>query len=740
MPDPVRWNALRSGTLRDPHAILGMHTLDKKRVLIRVFDPAANDVSVSYGDRYETTVRMKKIAPEGLFAVSIDSPVHFPYLVEKIYDNGSSFRAHDPYSFLPGIGEMDLYLFNAGEHHRIYEAMGAHAHAMGDVTGVLFTVWAPNAARVSVVGNFNCWDGRRNPMRLMGSSGIWELFIPALGEGEVYKFEIRSANGDVFTKLDPYARRTELRPANAGIVLGKENFEWHDADWMDRRGKTNLQNAPVNVYEVHLGSWRGPGLPELKEGNEFPNYRELAHALADYVQDMGYTHVELLPVCEHPLDQSWGYQVTGFYAPTARFGSPEDFAYFVDYMHTRGIGVLLDWVPAHFPKDAFSLGRFDGTALYEHADPKQGEHRDWGTYIFNFGRCEVRNFLIGSALYWLDKYHVDGLRVDAVASMLYLDYSRNAGDWIPNKFGGNENLEAISFLKNLNELAHKLFPGIVMVAEESTSWPGVSKPTYLGGLGFTFKWNMGWMHDTLEYFHLDPVYRSFNHGKLTFSLLYAFSENFMLPLSHDEVVHGKGSLINKMPGDYQQKFANLRALFVYMMTHPGKKLLFMGGEFAQFAEWNCNAGLDWMLLDYPQHAAMKKMVRSLNFFYRENPSLWGDDFSPSGFQWLDGGDYRQSIVSYIRRDRKTGEPLVVILNLTPIVRDHYRTGVPLPGEWEEVFNTDHAEFGGTNLLNGEVMTAQTGLYHGQAWNISLRLPWLGAVILRCKSRKKESVG
>ena len=487
---------------------------------------------------------------------------------------------------------------------------------------------------------------------------------------------------------------------------------------------------------MHLASWRGPGLRKLDPENEddFHNYRELAHALADYILEMGYTHIELLPVCEHPLDQSWGYQVTGFYAPTARYGSPEDFAYFVDYMHQKGIGVILDWVPAHFPKDSFSLGRFDGTALYEHADPRQGEHRDWGTYIFNFGRNEVRNFLIGSALYWFDKFHVDGLRVDAVASMLYLNYSRSDGDWIPNKYGGNENLEAVAFLRRLNELAHEQFPGIMMVAEESTSWPGVSRPAYLGGLGFTFKWNMGWMHDTLEYFAQDPIYRSFNHGKITFSLLYAFTENFILPLSHDEVVHGKKSLLDKMPGDYQQKFANLRALFSYMATHPGKKLLFMGGEFGQWIEWNCNAGLDWMLLDYPQHAAMKRLSADLNHFYRGNPSLWEVDFTAPGFQWLDGGDFRQSVLSYIRWNRDHTDAVVVILNLTPVVRNDYITGVPFPGEWVEVFNSDASEYGGTGLLNSGVMKTEEGIYHGQPQHIRLRLPWLGAVFL--KLRKK----
>ena len=731
--DSEAYRTLFEGRISDPHALLGMHT-GKDGIIVRVYDPVAQEVFLLADGK---KLPMEKVADAGLFVKTFPGKKkHFDYAVEKHFSDGGTFTSEDPYHFLPGVGEMDMYLFNSGEHHRIYEVMGAHPHHMGEVEGVLFAVWAPNAERVSVIGDFNCWDGRRDMMRLMGSSGIWELFIPSLKPGDLYKYEIRTKNGDILVKLDPYAQRTELRPNNAGRVPAATPFAWSDGDWMEQRAKRNILNSPVNIYEVHLASWRGPGLRKLdpKKKDDFHNYRELAHALADYILEMGYTHIELLPVCEHPLDQSWGYQVTGFYAPTARYGSPEDFAYFVDYMHAKGIGVILDWVPAHFPKDSFGLGRFDGTALYEHADPRQGEHRDWGTYIFNFGRNEVKNFLIGSALYWFDKFHVDGLRVDAVASMLYLNYSRNEGEWIPNKYGGNENLEAIAFLRRLNELAHELFPGIMMVAEESTAWPGVSRPAYLGGLGFTFKWNMGWMHDTLEYFALDPIYRSYNHGKITFSMLYAFTENFILPLSHDEVVHGKKSLLDKMPGDYQQKFANLRALFSYMTTHPGKKLLFMGGEFGQWIEWNSNAGLDWMLLDYPQHAAMKRLSADLNRFYRENPALWEVDFTDDGFQWLDGGDFRQSILSYIRWNRKHTEAVVVILNLTPVVRDDYVTGVPFAGEWVEVFNSDAVEYGGTGLTNPGVMKTEEGLYHGQEQHIRLRLPWLGAVFLK-KNKK-----
>ena len=722
---------LFAGTLADPHSVLGIHEFNDG-VIIRVFDPLADSVEILTGSDFSNSEPMRNEG-RGLFTAIFKKSPFFAYRVKKYFADGTIFTSADPYSFLPGIGEMDTYLFNLGEHRNVYEMMGAHCRTRDGVEGVEFTVWAPNAVRVSVIGDFNCWDGRRGMMRLMGNTGVWELFIPGLCAGDLYKFEIRTQNGDIFTKLDPYARQIQRRPDNAGIVTGSEPFHWSDEVWMEKRRSGNPMNRPMNVYEIHLGSWGNPGLKPLPEGEEFHNYREIADILGKYLSEMGYTHVELLPVCEHPLDQSWGYQVTGFYAPTSRYGTPEDFAYFVDHMHSLGIGVLLDWVPAHFPKDAFSLGRFDGTALYEHADPRQGEHRDWGTYIFNYGRCEVCNFLLGSALYWMDHFHVDGLRVDAVASMLYLDYSRNAEDWIPNKYGGNENLEAVAFLRRLNELTNELFPGTVMIAEESTSWPGVSKPTYLGGLGFTYKWNMGWMHDSLEYFKQDPVFRSYNHGKLTFSLMYAFSENFVLPLSHDEVVHGKCSLLNKMPGDYQQKFANLRALFAYMATHPGKKLLFMGGEFAQWIEWNCNQALDWHLLDYPQHKAMQTLVKELNFFYRANNALWDDDFTNAGFQWLDGGDVHQSIVSYIRWDKERKDPVVVILNMTPVVRDNYTTGVPLPGDWVEVLNTDASRFGGTNLLNDGVYTAEPGIYHGQDQHITIRLPWLGAVILKKKN-------
>ena len=726
LPDQGALSRLLAGRLDDPHSILGMHS-ERGGVVVRVYDPAARAVTLLREGA--SPAPMTRIHPSGLFGIFFRRKTHFAYRLEKDYGD-RVFTAEDPYQFLPCPGEMDLYLFNRGEHRRPWEFMGARQRDEGGVKGVSFAVWAPNAERVSVVGDFNCWDGRRHPMRLLGQSGVWDLFIPGLKAGDVYKYEIRTKSGDIFLKLDPYARRTELRPRNAGIVPSDTPFRWTDDDWMKARAGKNILEQPVNIYEVHLGSWGGPGLPELPEGKEFHNYRELAEALANYLQDMNYTHVELLPVFEHPLDMSWGYQVTGFYAPTARFGTPEDFAYFVDRMHRAGIGVILDWVPAHFPKDAFSLGRFDGTALYEHADPRQGEQKDWGTYIFNFGRNEVRTFLTGSALYFLENFHADGLRVDAVASMIYLNYSRNDGEWIPNKYGGVENLEAVDFLKNLNALAHKEFPGIMMTAEESTSWPGVSRPVWLGGLGFTFKWNMGWMHDTLDYFELDPLYRSYHHGKLTFSLMYAFSENFVLPLSHDEVVHGKKSLIGRMYGDYRQQFANLRALFAWMQTHPGKKMLFMGGEFAQMIEWNYAQPLDWLLLKYPAHDSIRRMVSELNRVYRETPALWENDFRPDGFEWIDVGDYNRSIFSYVRWDKKRTDPVLVILNLTPVVRDNYETGVPLPGVWREVFNTDREEYGGTGLLNGADMPSRPGSRNNRDQYITLRLPWLGAVILR----------
>ena len=722
-----------NGDYGTPHNLLGMHYSKKNKAMrIVAFDPQADRIDVLYDNEKIKTLDL--LDNNGVYgALFEDKKDFFSYRLEKYYGK-NSFIAEDPYSFMPCIGDTDLHLFNEGKHLYIYNIMGAHYMVHQNVKGTRFVVWAPNAKRVSVVGNFNSWDGRRNPMRTMGSSGLWELFVPQLQPGEIYKYEIKAQNNDIFLKMDPYAQQTELRPRNAAVIAKNESFNWSDQQWMTKRHRTDILKTPVNIYEVHLGSWGGPGLRTLDPYNEddFHSYREIAEPLADYVEKMGYTHVEFLPVAEHPLDQSWGYQITAFFAPTARHGSPEDFAFLVDYLHNRNIGVLLDWVPAHFPKDAFSLGRFDGTALYEHADPKQGEHSDWGTYIFNYGRNEVKNFLIGNALYWLDKFHIDGLRVDAVASMLYLDYSREEGEWIPNKYGGNENIEAINFIRELNTLTHQHFPGVMMIAEESTAWGGVSRPTYIGGLGFTFKWNMGWMHDSLKYFKDDAVFRSYHHNDLTFSMLYAFTENFILPLSHDEVVHGKGSLIERMSGTYEQKFANLRVLYGYMMTHPGKKLLFMGGEIAQWNEWNCKDTLDWNLLDYPIHNCLQHYVMAINNFYKENPALWEDDFTGNGFEWIEAGDAQQSVLSFVRWNKHRDDPVVVILNMTPVPRDNYNIGVPYSGDWEIVMNSDAEEFGGYSSAQTPILEAFDGVFHGMPYHLAVDLPGFSALFLKRK--------
>lgn len=729
LPTDEQTASIVNGWCKDPHAFLGMHQ-NAYGVMVRVFDPYAQRVKMCWADR---EIEMVKVHDAGLFVIGFPAHKHhFAYTLEKVFDEGV-YVSEDPYCFLPQIGETDIYLFNEGTHENAYEFMGAHARDIGGVKGVVFCVWAPNADRVSVVGDFNCWDGRRHPMRLMGQSGIWELFIPRMGEGEVYKYEIRAKNSDVFLKLDPFAFFAEKRPNNAGIINNAAwRYKWTDDAWMSERVETNWRERPMNVYEIHLASWQHPSLRPCNPDDEHDlhNYREIAHVLADYLLEMGYTHVELMPILEHPLDISWGYQVSAYYAPTSRFGTPDDFAYFVDYLHSKGIGVLLDWVPAHFPKDAFSLGRFDGTALYEHADPRKGEHQDWGTYIFNYGRCEVQSFLLGNAFYWFDKFHIDGLRVDAVASMLYLDYSRKHGEWLPNQYGGNENIEAIDFLRRLNAATNRLFPGTMMIAEESTAWPGVSRPNYAGGLGFNFKWNMGWMHDVLSYFSRDPVHRSYHQNDLTLPMLYFTTENFVLPLSHDEVVHGKKSLLDKMPGDYWRKFANLRALYTWMTAHPGKKLLFMGGEFGQWIEWNCKKGLDWLLLEYESHRNLKNMVATLNRLYCKLPALWEDDFSVNGFQWIDASNYRESIVAFVRWDKKRMRPVLIVANLTPTPHEAYQVGVPLAESWVEIFNSDAAEWGGSGIVNtGTLKTIpKEEIFHGQFQAIELKLPPLGAAI------------
>jgi 1,4-alpha-glucan branching enzyme len=650
-----------------------------------------------------------------------ESPTH-PYKLEWVDKLGSRHVTHDPYSFPPQLPDFDIHLFSEGKHRHAYRFFGAHPHTAEGINGVLFAVWAPNAARISIVGDFNQWDGRCHPMRSRGGSGVWELFIPDIGNGALYKFEILTPQGTISLRTDPYGNYFQIRPETASIVIPASEYSWSDHPWLSKRKDTDWQQQPMSVYEVHLGSW------QRDENGDFLNYRELAERLCKHVKQTGFTHIELLPVSEHPLDASWGYQSTGYFAPTSRFGAPDDFRYFVNLLHQNDIGVLLDWVPAHFPRDRHALAHFDGTALYEHEDPRKGEHRDWGTLIFNFGRNEVRNFLISSAIYWLEEFHIDGLRVDAVASMLYLDYSREPGDWIPNQYGGRENLEAVDFLRELNSVTHDLHPGTLMIAEESTAWPQVSRPTWLGGLGFSMKWNMGWMHDTLSYVSKDPVYRHYHHDLLTFGLLYAFTENFVLPFSHDEVVHGKGSMIDKMPGDGWQKFANLRLLYTYMFTYPGKKLLFMGNEFAQGREWDENEALEWHLWDQPYHQGIAALLTDLNRLYMELPPLHQIDFEFSGFEWIDCHDSSQSILSYLRKDRN-GREILVVLNFTPVPRDDYRIGVNLPGEYREIFNSDSRFYEGSNLGNGMPVASEAIAWMGRDQSINLTLPPLGAILM-----------
>ncbi|WP_167631116.1 1,4-alpha-glucan branching protein GlgB [Mariprofundus ferrooxydans] len=707
----------------DPFAYLGRHP-EGSGVVVRAFKPRAEKMwLLPEGGK---AMPMARIEGTDFFEKqwkSGDLDRNYRLRIEQA--DGHSWEEEDVYRFAPILGEMDLHLIGEGNHFEKYRIMGAHVREHGGVSGVSFAVWAPSARRVSVVGNFNHWDGREHQMRVRGGSGVWELFIPGLCEGETYKFELRSQHGEVFEKADPYAQQMELRPATASVVHNAKAYTWSDDAWVDNRAVLQAADKPMSIYEVHLGSWRR----QADDGSEYMNYRELAHQLVEYCQWMGYTHIELMPVTEHPFDGSWGYQTVGYFAPTSRFGTPDEFRYFVDYCHQNNIGVFLDWVPAHFPKDAHGLARFDGTPLYEHEDPRLGEHKDWGTYIFNFGRNEVRNFLIASALFWLDEYHLDGLRVDAVASMLYLDYSREEGEWMPNKYGGRENLQAVEFIKQFNCLIHERFPGAVTMAEESTSWPMVSRPVYLGGLGFTMKWNMGWMNDTLSYFENEPIYRSYHHHALTFSMVYAFTENFILPFSHDEVVHGKGSMPQKMPGDDWQKFANLRLLYTYMYTHPGKKLQFNGLEFGQWPEWNFDVSLSWDQANFMPHRGLQLMMRDLNHLYRDVPALHEVDFDGAGFQWIDCNDAEQSVLSYIRRD-KNGGPVVVVLNLTPVPRDHYRLGVPLAGHYNEIMNSDAKTYGGSNQGNAGGVAAEEKPWMNQPYSVSLTLPPLSCLIFR----------
>jgi 1,4-alpha-glucan branching enzyme len=707
-------------TAVDPKA-LGPHQ-ENGHVVVRAYRPAADRVVAHIEKSGDVEL---KAAGDGMFeGVVENAKLPLRYELEVAYPDGNTFTLRDPYAFEPTLSELDLHLAGEGRHEELYERLGAHVREIDGVTGVAFAVWAPAAASVAVVGEFNSWDGRLNPMRSLGSSGIWELFVPGVEPGARYKFEIRTQDGELRLKADPYAFRAEHPPRTDSVVHRFEHT-WRDEDWLAERATKVPHREPVSIYEVHLGSWRrSPDDPDVPLG-----YGELADQLARYCRDMGFTHVELLPVMAHPFSGSWGYQVSGYFAPDARHGSPDDFRQLIDTLHEAGLGVILDWVPAHFPRDDWALARFDGTALYEHADPRRGAHPDWGTLIFNFGRHEVRNFLLASGLYWLREMHADGLRVDAVASMLYLDYSRQEGEWVPNEHGGREDLDAIRFLKELNEVAHARVPGVISAAEESTAWPGVSRPTYLGGLGFGFKWNMGWMHDTLAYFQQDPVYRRYHHHELTFSLMYAFSENFILPLSHDEVVHGKGSLLAKMPGDRWQQLANLRALYAYMWAHPGKQLLFMGQEFGQEREWSHERSLDWHLLEDSGHGGLQALVRDLNHAYRDHSALWERDDDHEGFGWLEANDADGNVLAFVRWGNGDAKPVVCACNLSPVPREGYRVGLPRPGRWTELVNTDAAVYGGSNTGNMGAVEAEPRPWHNQQFSAAVTLPPLGVVWL-----------
>lgn len=721
-PDAI--DALVKGEIGAPSTILGRHQLGDA-VSIRTFQPWAKAVEV-VNDETGERAQMERLHEDGLFVAELDATwASAAYHFEAGADAEQPEVFGDPYCYPPLLTDYDVYLFRQGEHHEIYRKLGAHIRTIDGVTGVNFAVWAPNCYRVALIGDFNRWDARSHAMETQNDSGIWEIFVPGLEAGARYKYEVRSHNqGYSAAKSDPYGFFHELRPHTASIVYDLDDYQWSDGEWMKARAASDPLRQPMNIYELHLGSWK------RNEAGDYLTYRELADELPAYLAAMGYTHLELLPVAEHPLDASWGYQVTGYYAPTSRFGAPEDFMYFIDRCHQSNIAVILDWVPAHFPKDGHGLNYFDGTHLYSHEDPRQGEHPDWGTMIFNYARNEVRNFLLANALFWLKRYHIDGLRVDAVSSMIYLNFSREDGDWIPNEYGSHENLGALAFLREFNELVHAGAPGAVTIAEESTSWAMVSHPTYVGGLGFTLKWNMGWMHDTLKYMQLDPVHRRFHHHQITFVSLYAFSENFVLPLSHDEVVHMKGSLIGKMPGDHWQKFAGLRLLFGYQYTQVGKILNFMGNEIAQFSEWSEARSLDWHLLDYEKHEQMQAWVRDLNHFYREQPALWQVDFEAEGFRWIEANDADQGVYSYIRYAEDRDDFLIIALNCTPVARDQYRLGAPAAGFYREALNSDAEAYGGSNVGNFGGVDSHDVASHGFPYSISLRLPPLGALILK----------
>ncbi len=713
---------------RSPHALLGMHVLGNGAgLVVRALIPGAAKIEIQpVVEKDKPSLTLERIGNTDVFeGVTKEADKVYAYDLVITDNKGQVRRTRDAYSFLPTLSESDLYLFGKGDERRIYDKLGAQIRTIDGVVGTSFSVWAPNAQRISLVGDFNQWDGRGHQMRSLGMSGVWELFVPGLGEGTLYKYEVRDRQARIRLKTDPYGFFFETPPKNASIVWNNKKFAWTDEAWMAHRREQDWLRAPVSVYEVHLGSWR------KKNKTESLSYRELAEPLAKYVKEMGFTHLEFLPVAEHAYYPSCGYQVTGFYAPTSRYGTPEDFQYLINALHEADIGVLIDWVPAHFPRDDWALARFDGTALYEHEDPRKGAHQDWGTLIFNYGRHEVFNFLLANALFWCERFHIDGLRVDAVASMLYLDYSRKHGEWIPNQYGGRENLEAIEFLRKFNHVAHTEFPGVITVAEESTAWPLVTRPPYVGGLGFSFKWNMGWMHDTLNYFSRDPVHRKHHQNDLTFAMLYHHHENFILPLSHDEVVHGKGSLLGRMPGDDWKRFANLRTLLGYQWLFPGKVLLFMGGEFGQSGEWNANAELDWWLLQAgPYHRGLQQLVQDLNKLYLASPALWQGDYEADGFRWIDCSDNESSVLSFLRRNSSGTNELAVIMNLTPVARKPYRIGLPRGGRWREMLNSDAAMYGGSNVGNMGGVTAEERKAHGQNFSAVFTLPPLSLIVFQ----------
>jgi 1,4-alpha-glucan branching enzyme len=718
-----------SGNIADPFSLLGAHHLDRPdmahAVAVRVFLPGAKSVKVMDLDPEREVIALL-VHKDGLFEAILRGDIKIkPYHLKVDFGDNIASRFYDCYSFSPVLSDYDLHLFSQGNHYNIYEKLGAHPWVHQGISGVLFAVWAPSASRVSVMGDFNQWDGRRHQMRNRGASGVWELFVPHLGNDLLYKFEIRTQNGTILIKADPFAFMFEQRPKTAAVVHDINQFQWKDREWIAYRAKRDHLRSPMSVYEVHLGSWR-----RKEEGNRWLTYRETAEELIPYVKDMGFNFIEFLPLSEHPFDGSWGYQVTGYYAASSRYGLPEDLMFLVDRCHAEGIGVILDWVPAHFPRDSYALEYFDGTHLYEHQDPRQGVQKDWDTLIFNYGRTEVKNFLIANALFWLDKYHVDGLRMDAVASMLYLDYSRKEGEWIPNRYGGRENLEAVDFIKNLNSIIYEKFPGVVTIAEESTAWPGVTLPVHLGGLGFMFKWNMGWMHDMLNFISKDPVHRKFHMNMLTFALLYAFHENFILPLSHDEVVHGKASLLSKMPGDEWRKFANLRLLLGYMYAEPGKKMLFMGAEFGQWWEWDHDHSIQWHLLQYAPHQGLQQYVKDLNRIYTSEPAMYELDYHSDGFEWIDFRDTDSTIVSFIRRGRSQEQTLVFIFNFTPMPKSNYRIGAPRPGYYMELINSDSSIYGGSNMGLEGGTHADLFPWHGQPCSLNLTLPPLGMLVLK----------